>query len=333
MHLRWVLLLFQEVVLVTSSEPPPDSSGDRGNSPLATVLPSFKIPPISSRPKFRYWFPDASISHSAVQSDIAALSDVSAGGLQFLGFYNQGFPPVSTNWSTYGFGTPAFKELLRAALKTTAEHKLLFDFAVGPNTAAGVPAVPRTEGLAMELVYGARVINASQGIRSLPPPVLDFNHQPLNGWVHEPENWGPSELIAAVAARVTTRSRRSGGSRPTEEVVLEEGSILDITTIAQNATLDWKPPITGQHGQASMPWVVLAFYQRFSNERSCVSVSQPSSWIGNGSWMVDHFSASGARKMTDFWDEHILNDGEIDRLLRQVGSYCMCRPLDFPVEC
>jgi len=288
-----------------------------------SVLPSFELPPASSRPKFRYWFPDASVPASAVQSDVAALAEASSGGLQFLGFYNQGFPPMSTNWSTYGFGTPAFKELLRAALKATAAHGLLFDFAVGPNTAAGVPAVPGTEGLAMELVYGARTVNVSQRIRGIPPAVLEFNHQPLNGWVHEPENWGPSELVAVTAAQVVSRGRRSGGgSRAVEQVVLRKENIVDLTESARNGSLDWTPPtVPAQQGQPALPWVVMAFYQRFSNERSCVSAAKPPSWIGNGSWMVDHFSAAGARKMTDFWDQQIFDDAEIDGLLRKVGSY------------
>lgn len=289
-------------------------------------LPSFAQPPASSRPKFRYWFPDASIPPAAVQSDIASLASISAGGLQFLGFYNQGFPPVSTDWSQYGFGTPTFKELLRAALRTTAEHGLVFDFAIGPNTAAGVPAVPRTEGLAMELVYGARTVNASQTLTTLPPAVLEFNHQPLNGWVHEPENWGPSELVAVVAARVKSRSRRTSGSRSTEQVVLERDSILDITTTATGGRFSWTTPAASQGQGSGQTWVVMAFYQRYSNERSCVSSPRAPTWIGNGSWMVDHFSAAGAKKVTDFWDDYLLDDPEIDGLMRRVGLYCALSP-------
>ena len=289
----------------------------------ADVLPSFTSPPAESRPKFRYWFPDASIPASAVQSDIAALAEVSAGGLQFLGYYNQGFPPVSTDWSRYGFGTAAFKELLRAALNTTAQHQLRFDFAIGPNTAAGIPAVPRTDGLAMELVYGATFLNSSRRVSGLPPPQLAFNHKPLDGWIHEPENWGPSELVAVVAARVQGRGKRG----TTNQVSLDKTSVVDITHLAANGTLSWAAP--SSPGQAS--WVVLAFYQRFSNERSCVSVPQASTWVGNGSWMVDHFSAAGAKKVTSFWDQHLLNDDEIDGLMRKVGGYCMShRSLSFP---
>ncbi|KAK3388042.1 hypothetical protein B0H63DRAFT_392879 [Podospora didyma] len=289
-------------------------SAQKHSSTENSPLPSFKSPPASSRPKFRYWLPDASVPAAAVAADIAALASISAGGLEFLGFYNYGFPPMSTDWSIYGFGTPAFKDLLKAALKATAEHDLVFDFAIGPGTGAGVPAIPQTAGLAMELVYGSKVIDASKKIGSLPPPTLQFNHAPLNGWVHEPENWGPNELVAVVAAEI--KSKTTKGS--TQQVVLNEQSIVDLTNQTRNGVLDWQPPSSAK---ASPQWVVMAFYQRFSNERSCTTSSRPSSWVGNGTWVVDHFSASGAKKATDFWDQNLFNDKAIDQLMRQVGMY------------
>jgi hypothetical protein len=254
-----------------------------------------------------------------VQDDIKAMAEASAGGLEFLGFYNQGFPPVPTDWSIYGFGTQAFKGILRAALQTTAEHNLKFDFAVGPNTAHGVPAIPGTEGLAMELVYGAKTVAASQRVGALPQPMLDFNHGPLNGWVHEPENWGPSTLVAVVAAQMARREGRGSS----EKVTLIEESLVDITNSTSNGIVGWEPPAARGGGS----WVVLAFYQRYSNERSCVSVPQASTWIGNGSWMVDHFSAAGAKKATDFWDQNLFDDEEVDTLMHQVGMYCRFTPV------
>ncbi len=313
MALLWALLFVGGFTAQVQSE----------SAAASFPLPSFSEPPVASRPKFRYWIPDASVPASAVQSDIAALAAASAGGLEFLGFFNQGFPPISTDWSVYGFGTKVFKDILKAALQTTVEHGLRFDFAIGPNTGAGVPAVPRTEGLAMELVYGARVMNASDKAGALPPPMLRFNHGPLDGWVHEPENFGPSELVAVVAAQVKSRGRKSGGRDAAEQVVLYEDSVVDLTTAAKNGAVDWEAPRGGgKSSRAGSSWVLLAFYQRFSNERSCVSVSQASTWIGNGSWALDHFSAAGAKKATDFWDQHLLDDKEINDMIGRAGMYC-----------
>jgi hypothetical protein len=101
--------------------------------------------------------------------------------------------------------------------------------------------------------------------------------------------------------------------------VLVEDSLVDLTSLLRKGTLSWEAP-SSEGGRTS--WVLLAFYQRYSNERSCVSVSQASTWIGNGSWMVDHFSAAGAKKATDFWDQHLFDDKEIDSLMEKVGKYC-----------
>ena len=316
------------ILLLLSALSKPACHAAQAQRTTPPPLQHFRDPPATSRPKFRYWLPDASVPASDVQADVRSLAEVSAGGLEFLGFYNQGFPPISTDWSKYGFGTPAFKEILRAALQTTAEHSLVFDFAVGPNTAHGVPAIPGSEGLAMELVYGARTIAPSQRAGSLPPPKLDFNHGFLNGWVHEPENWGPSQLVAVVGAEVVGRSRKAGGSSG-EVVRLNESNVVDLTNLTRNGVVDWQAPSSGRDGRE---WVVLAFYQRYSNERSCVSIPDAPTWIGNGSWMVDHFSPSGAKKTTDFWDQHLLDDGEIDKLMRQVGKYCKYASPDFLEE-
>ncbi|KAK3684141.1 hypothetical protein B0T22DRAFT_383697 [Podospora appendiculata] len=285
----------------------------------APVLPlsSFAYPPASSRPKFRYWLPDASVPASAVQSDVSEIAKVSEGGLEFLGFYNYGFGPMSTDWSLYGFGTAKFKEVFKAALDTAAKYGLALDFAIGPATGAGVPAIPQTAGLAMELVYGTKLLSALETAGSLPRPVLDFNRGFLNGWVHEAENWGPSELVAVVAAKVGSR-QKTGKSFPAEQVVLTEANVLDLTNLTRNETLDWRAPASKNDSQ---PWILMAFYQRYSNERACDSAPNPSSWIGNGSWMVDHFSAAGAKKATDFWDQHILDDSNISQLVDKVGSY------------
>ncbi|KAK5655045.1 hypothetical protein OQA88_5944 [Cercophora sp. LCS_1] len=299
MRLSHSLITLLGTLATCQSQPSPPSS--------MTILPSFTLPPSSSRPKFRYWFPDASVPPAAVASDIAELSAVSAGGLQFLGFYNQGFPPVSTDWSRYGFGTAAFKELLRVALKEAERYGLRVDIPLGPNTAAGVPAVPRTEGLAMELVMGSMSVNSTQTVRSVPQPKLDFNKGYLGGWVHEPENWGASELVSAVAGRVV---RRNG-----KVVTLDGKSLVDVREAVSNGT-GWRPSGQGE-------WVVFGVWERYSNERSCVSSArvEQGNWVGNGSWMVDHFSAAGAKKMTGFWDEELLDDEEVDGLLRKVGGY------------
>lgn len=302
-------------------------------------LPDFAAPPTAARPKFRYWLPDASVVAEAVAADVASLAVAGAGGLELLPFYNYGQPPVSTDWSVYGFGTPAFAALFRAVLASVngtaaltggGGGPLTLDFAVGANQAAGVPApAPPADGpaaksgagkgLAMELVYGAAPLPSGAGTAavSLPPPVVHFNYEPLQGFINAPELWGDSRLVAALAVQVVEERRgRDGASAATTLAILNETSVVDLTDRVVNGTLaGWTAPATGG------TWRLLAFYERYTNERSCVSTPGAASWVGNGSWMVDHFSAAGALAVTDFWDTHLL-DEETRALLRRVGGYC-----------
>ena len=76
--------------------------------------------------------------------------------MEFVPFFNYGgelpLYPAGADWSTYGFGTPAFKEVFRSALEAHKENGLTMDFALGPNQGQGVPADPNDEGLQWDLV-------------------------------------------------------------------------------------------------------------------------------------------------------------------------------------
>lgn len=116
----------------------------------------FLNPPSQQRPRFRYWLPDASAEADIVKADIKSAGTIGAGGVEFLPFYNYGGelgePPTGVNWSTYGFGTPAFLELFTSALEAHKEAGMVMDFSLGPNQGQGVPAHTDDEGLQWDLV-------------------------------------------------------------------------------------------------------------------------------------------------------------------------------------
>src|SRR3569833_414717 len=320
MHLRISPTLLPASI-VTSSVFPIHAKDKTPRSSAALPLPDIAKPQASTRPKFRYRLPDASVPAAQVEADIAALAAASAGGLEFLPFFNYGQPPVVRDWSTYGFGTPAFRTLFRAALRAADAHGLVFDFALGANQGAGVPAVPEPPGLAMELVMGAQTVNPGEKANaSAPPPQVHFRYEPLQNIINAPELWGANELVAVVAAPVVSRGPREGRGGG-EQVVLDHNHTLELTRLARDGKLDtWEPPAMALQFNGS--WEVMAFYQRYTNDRSCVSTPGATSLIGNVSWMVDHFSSEGAKKVTDFWDEYIFSDEEIKQLVKKTGGYC-----------
>ena len=60
--------------------------------------------------------------------------------------------PAPTDWSEYGFGTPAFVRRFETALQTASEEGILFDFSLGASQGQGTPAQQGSVGLAKHLV-------------------------------------------------------------------------------------------------------------------------------------------------------------------------------------
>ncbi|KAM5353547.1 hypothetical protein ACJ41O_000197 [Fusarium nematophilum] len=297
------------------------------------VLPGFESPTAHHRPLFRYWLPDASVDIDNVVGDVYALKEVGAGGFQFLPFYNYGFgdpssPPTSA-WDEYGFGTPAFKRVFVKALKTANDLGLRFDFSLGASQGQGAPVEPMTPGLAMQLVYGEASVKGSTVFKgSIPQAHHDFNF--LRGYMHDQEDFGSDQLVAVVAAGVksgrfspSTLSITMTDSAPLlvvpgqgslSTVVLDESTLVDLSKSVVNGKLTWKAP-SGHNN-----YTIFALYQRYTNQRSCNGVANPDGPIANGSWITDHFSADGAKLVTQFWEENLLDD-DVKRLLQSAGQH------------
>jgi hypothetical protein len=99
------------VVASLSSCLPVDHLDDQVEA--AILAGSFANPSANVRPRFRYWLPDASANLTRVALDIADAKQAGAGGVEVLGYYLYDSSPgniVPTDWTTYGWGTPAWSE-------------------------------------------------------------------------------------------------------------------------------------------------------------------------------------------------------------------------------
>lgn len=99
-------------------------------------------------------------------------------------------------------------------------------------------------------------------------------------------------------------------------VYLEETSAVDLTSLVdEDGRLNWMVP----SGNSS--WRIFSFWQEYTNQRSVAGAFNATSFVGNGSWTVDHFSKKGAQRVTEFFDDYIIVDEETTELLKSVGSY------------
>ncbi|KXH49842.1 hypothetical protein CSIM01_03979 [Colletotrichum simmondsii] len=281
---------------------------------LATIseahsLDNFVSPPNTYRPKFRYWFPDAEVDIEAVTRDVAEIASVGAGGLEFLPYYQ--FRAPSANWSTYGYGTNASRDVFRAAMQAAADNDLLFDFAIGANQGQGVPSEPESVGLALELAY----VNITVAPGHVFNGTLPLSTQPaspsLHFFMHPCEEFGQQDLSFVLAVEETPASN-------TSSTAVNLGRVMDITTSVDPSTrsISWTAPKDSQN-----TWRIMAWYTRYTNQRSIDGAPDAATWVQNGSWITDHFSAAGAKKLTGFFDEYMIPEEQDRALLTRVGKY------------
>ncbi|EXK85159.1 hypothetical protein FOQG_10813 [Fusarium oxysporum f. sp. raphani 54005] len=272
---------------------------------------SFKNPPVTSRPLFRYWLPDASADVSKVSEDIASAGSIGAGGVEFVPFYQYGghggrYPP-GADWATYGFGSPAFVDVLEQAAKAHVSHGLKMDFALDPNQGQGVPADPDEEGLQWDLVPFAIQVPANGSLEN-----------PLPGW-------GTGKLVSLVTATVDSRQTRKLGDNPFPgssdthtSFVLANGSLVQHTDkVSTEGIVEYKFPKTPD---GTEQWA-FAFYSRRSLIKNLKFSSNDTKPIySNGSYTVDHFSAKGAKVTIRFWQNYILKNSNVRSLIKQCAG-------------
>ncbi|KXS99227.1 hypothetical protein AC578_6891 [Pseudocercospora eumusae] len=280
-------------------------------------LGSFQNPSARARPRFRYWIPDASVNLSTLKSDIADAGKVGAGGVELLGYYSYGdIEPyagaIPTDWTDYGWGTPKWRKYLSA----TKDNNLIIDLALGPNQGAGVPAALNSDGLQWDLQPFNMTVEIGGRFSGVLP-----------GW-----NTGP--LVAASTGLVTKTTNVSSEITYT----LSATSLQDVTSKVSSRgelTVDFPSNVTGEHFMIFSYYLVHTQYREqqtplLVTSGNGVQQSPVVSFVQNGSWVVDHFSATGAKIVADFWNEYLLSGGETADLVREVGNYIWEDSQEFP---
>ncbi|EXA31911.1 hypothetical protein FOVG_16791 [Fusarium oxysporum f. sp. pisi HDV247] len=279
-------------------------SSNNGNA-----IQGFEAPATEYRPKFRYWLPDADVDHDILKGDVQDLKKLGAGGLEFLPFYNYGFGGVNdSKLETYAFGKPAFRDVLQIALEATKANGLSMDVVLGASQGQGVPSKPLTPGLAVQLVYGKTTVKGGAKFDgALPAAEINWNEN--LGYIHPQEKFGDNRLIGVSAAAVASKNNSDESNA---YISLHEKSLVDLTKYVKDGKLTWTAP------KDYKEYVLFAHYERYTNQRSADGV--PTDVIANGSWVTDHFSATGAKLAASFWEKNLLTT-QIRQLLKEVGKH------------
>ncbi|KAE9985229.1 hypothetical protein EG328_007769 [Venturia inaequalis] len=248
------------------------------------------------------WLPDASVDPDLITDDIRQLGERGVGGTKLLNYFR--FPATGitlSNWTIFGYGEPGYKDIVKVILKAYKAASMLFDFTSSENRY--VPAEKDNPVLAWELVPVNITINGT-----------------FTGTV---PGWGKDSLVSIVTYAVTnvsTAGPRSlgpfGVGRTFPAYTISNASLTDVTSLVQgNGTISVTPvqvPEAKYYGLS-------AFYTRQLLGREVKAWSaRPQNIFQNGSVAVDHFSAAGAKVITDFLEDYVLDD-ESKQLFKDVG--------------
>ncbi|KAL3484600.1 hypothetical protein BJX62DRAFT_243769 [Aspergillus germanicus] len=291
-------------------------NGHTINSP---TFDEFKSPPATSRPKFRYWLPDASIPIESLQRDIADLESIGAGGFELVPFYSYGNPTGAappTDWNVYGFGTKAFRGVFEAALEAAVQNDVLMDFSLGASQGQGTPAEPGTQGLAVHLQLGVATVRSGMLVTGQVPEPQNLTGTLLTGggFMHGLTDPEKGELKGVIAGQVISESANEISDSPTA-VKIDEVSIIDLKPFLKNGHLTWRVP------PGNDTWKIFAFWEGFTNQLSCSGGVNGTTTIQQGSLVVDHFSEAGAKVHTSFLDQHVLTEKMTKKNLKENGQY------------
>ena len=138
--------------------------------------------------------------------------------------------------------------------------------------------------------------------------------------------WGSGELVALVSAEVLASKNHSLPSGSPSffgaaqtwylELTLKNGSLTEWTDkVSSSGSVSLDLPL------AQSSYRLFAFYQLQTHHKNLeYTNSETKDITGNGSFIVDHYSARGAQTITKFWETDLL-DSETSELLKEVGNY------------
>lgn len=136
--------------------------------------------------------------------------------------------------------------------------------------------------------------------------------------------WGKGEFIGAVTFAVTNVGTYPadfhgafGWERSYPAYTISNASLTDVTGLVDSKGSIKTEPTEAPDAQY---YVIQAYYAVQPLERELAAwKSNPQTIFQNGSVAVDHFSAVGAKIITDFIEDYVLLDG-VKELFQQVGK-------------
>jgi hypothetical protein len=233
---------------------------------------------------YRFWNMGGLMTSASINEQVVQMKSAGAGGFEA----NQlvGVPGLSTapgyNPLQHGFGTPAWTRAWTELFVAGKAKGLVVDEIYTPGWSAGIQDIsPDEPGTAKEISFASVFLNAGETYKGAVPTTK------------LPDGVTKSVLQGVVAYRCETNCLGSLLPVP----MLDPGTAKDVTETVTNGVISYTAP--AGNGR----YVLVAAWMHGTGQTvELAHTARPS-------YLVDHFSSSGAEAIIDYWETKVLTPG------------------------
>ena len=240
-------------------------------------------PPIEYRPELRWWLAEGLHTDRTLRFEIDAAHRLGFGGMEFLAMDEQ-----AIDHARYGWGSEEWVHDSQIVVEETTARGMSVSFTSGTNWSnANLPTIdPDHPAAARELNFVVEDVRAGAG-RSGALQRIDLDAQReeslLPGHRIAPKT---QEFVAVVAAPVVTGETGADGA-----TVLDADSVLDLTPLVADGTLDWEPADDRE-------WRLFTFWSHGTGQTASPSASV--------NYTVNYLDRAGVDAVIDYWGSTVL---------------------------
>ncbi|WIB77699.1 glycosyl hydrolase [Curtobacterium sp. MCPF17_002] len=243
-------------------------------------------PTIEYRPELRWWLAEGLHTDVTLRREVETAHGLGFGGMEFLAMDES-----AIDHSRYGWGSEEWVHDSQIVVEETTSRGMSVSFTSGTNWSnANVPTIDADHPAAaqeLDVVHEELVGGTSRSGRlrriDLDAPIA---HTALPG------ERGPvrvQTLVAVVATRIVEGQETSDDG--STAVVLDAGSVIDLTAAVDDESLDWTAPDDGT-------WRLSTFWSHGTGQ-----TASPSATVN---WTVNYLERAGVDAVIDYWEHVVL---------------------------
>ncbi|MFX0101886.1 MAG: glycosyl hydrolase [Candidatus Hodarchaeota archaeon] len=222
---------------------------------MKKFLEEFKLPPKTSRPLVRWWWPGLDVEEDELLNELKELDEKGFGGAEVQAFLI-GTPDPNTEKKHRFAPHPFFYDTIEFLLKEAKKRGLTIDLTIASSWPPGGTWV-KTEDSLHTMIMGVEIVKGPKPIQMQAPPYklnAYYKYPKLLAFMGEKTKFFEDDfkLIATVAVQPIKKSKKIKFFRP-RRTPLKQNTAVDISDhVDDSGQLNWEVP--------EGTWQIFTFY-------------------------------------------------------------------------